>query len=349
MQNAQMMGDEIKADSGIFDASLGQQSNETSGRAINARQVQGEIATFNFPANMAASIKRTWEILVDLIPKVIDTPRAIRILGSDDSDKYVRVNQPDENGNIINDLSRGKYDVVITIGQSFATKRQEAVDAYSEMGKSNPALMAVASDLIIKGMDLPYSDEIAERIRATMPPQIQALLNKDSQKSPEVQHAMMLADQAMQEVQQHGQLVEQASQEVATEKAAAEKAKADAQLQLANIKVAEANLATSEAQFKQLVAETQAKMSSEQKDSDDINERESLSSELQAALAAIQKQAADIGAQYAEMFMQMAQQQPPPTVVVADPPRRKEVVVRRVNGELRGEIVEIPNTTETIQ
>jgi hypothetical protein len=343
MQNAQMMGDEIKADSGIFDASLGQQSNETSGRAINARQAQGELATFNYPANMANAIKRTWEILVDLIPKVIDTPRALRILGSDDADKYVRVNNPDANGNIINDLSRGKFDVVVTIGSSYSTRRQEAVDAYSEMGKSNPALMAVASDLIIKGMDLPYSDEISERIRATMPPQIQALMNKETKQSPEVQHAMQLADQAMQEVQQQGQMVQAAAQEAQTEKAAADKAKADNQITLANIKVAEANLATSEAQFKQLVAETQAKMAGDQQGNDAVNERESLSAELQQALAGIQQQAAELGGQYAQLFTQLANKEvAPPTVVVADPPKQKIVrVSRTANGELVGMIEEV--------
>lgn len=352
IQSAQMMGDEIKADSGIFDASLGQASNETSGRAINARQAQGELATFNFPANMANGIKRTWEILLDLIPKVIDTPRSLRILGPDDADKYVRVNHPDPmTGNIVNDLSQGKYDVVVTIGANYATKRQEAVDAYSEMGKSNPQLMAVASDLIIKGMDLPYSDEIAERIRATMPPPIQALINKDTQQSPEVRHAMMLADQAMQEVQQHGQMVQAAAQEVQTEKAAADKAKADAQLQLANIKVAEANLATSEAQFKQLIAETQAKMASEQNGNDAINDRESLSAELQNALATIQQQAADIGSQYAQLFAQMSQKEvAPPQVVVVDAPKQKIVRVRRdASGELIGMIEEVANAPPTIQ
>lgn len=239
----------------------------------------------------------------------------------------------------------------MTIGTNYATKRQEAVDAYSEMGKSNPQLMAVASDLIIKGMDLPYSDEIAERIRATMPPQIQALFNKDVQQSPEVRHAMMLADQAMQEVQQHGQMVQAAAQEVQTEKAAADKAKADAQLQLANIKVAEANLAASEAQFKQMVAEAQAKMATEQSGNDAINERENLSAELQNALATIQQQAADIGAQYAQLFAQMSQKEVAPTqVVVVDAPKQKIVRVRRdASGELIGMIEEVANAPPTIQ
>lgn len=349
MQNAQMMGDEIKANSGIFDASLGQQSNETSGRAISARAAQGELATFNYPANMANSIKRTWEILVDLVPKVYDTARTLRILGSDDIERFVKVNHPDENGNVINDLSRGKYDVVVTIGPSFSSKRQEAVDAYSEIGKSNPALMAVASDLIIKGMDLPYSSEIAERIRATLPPPIQALINKDMKQSPEVQQAMALANQAMQEVQQHGQMVQQAAQEAQTEQAAADKTKADAQIMLANIKVAEAQLAASEAKFKQMVAETQAKMAADQSGTESANERESLSSELRQALAAIQTQAAEIGHQYAQLFAQMAEQRPPPeppTVVVANPPKQKLVRVRReANGELIGMIEEVASAT----
>lgn len=363
IQNAQMMGDEIKADSGIFDASLGNQSNETSGVAIQSRAAQGEMATFNFPANMANAVRRTWEIIVDLIPMVIDTPRAIRILGADDADKYVRVNHPDEQGNIINDLSRGKFDVIVTTGPSFASKRQEAVQAYSEMGKSNPALMAVASDLIIKGMDLPYSDQIADRIRATLPPQIQAIINGGN-KSPEVQQAMMLADQAMQQVQQQGQMVQAAAEEAQkvssdaqADKAAADKAKADVAVAAANLKVQEAELARDVAKFQELVAKSQMQLMQQQQTATgdaNVGEREQLSAELQQALANIQEQAAQHMQQSAQLLEQavgvVAQtgQQAVGEIAQAVAPQKKTVRTKRVNGKLVGEVVSEDGTSKTV-
>jgi hypothetical protein len=122
MQESQIASEEIKATSGIFDNSLGQQGNETSGRAIAQRQRQGEIATFNYSDNMAKGIRRTHEILIDLIPKIYDTARSVRILGVDGAEKYVKINAPTQDprtGEMVtqNDLTRGKYDVTVTVGR----------------------------------------------------------------------------------------------------------------------------------------------------------------------------------------------------------------------------------------
>ena len=93
IQEAQMASEEIKAVTAIYDASLGGQGNETSGRAIYARQQQGEIATFNYQDNMSKGVQRTYEIIIDLIPEIYDTERELRILGNDGAEDYVRVNQ----------------------------------------------------------------------------------------------------------------------------------------------------------------------------------------------------------------------------------------------------------------
>jgi hypothetical protein len=333
MQNSQIMGEEIKANSGIFDASLGAQSNETSGRAISARQQQGEIATFNYPANMGMGVKRTWEILVDLVPRIIDTPRSMRILGADDSEKYVKVNQPGPNGEVINDLSRGKYDVVITVGPSFSTKRQEAVEAYSQMAQGNPELMQVAGDLIMKGMDLPYADEVAERIKMMLPPPIQQAINKDKPMPPEVQQAMMQVDQAMQQVQQQGQMVQAAAQEAQQEKAEAEKAKSEVQLAIANLK-------TEEAKFQTMVAKAQAEMAQKAADMQATGEsaeleteKQQLSAQLAEALAIIQQQAADFMQQSIAVMAQIQEAQKP--VIVTEAPKARIVAISKENGTYR--------------
>lgn len=244
VQEMEIASEDIKAVTGIYDASLGAQGNETSGKAINARQRQGEIATFNYMDNMGKGIRRTWEILIDLVPKIYDTERTVRILGHDGAEDYAKVNAIGPDGNAINDLSAGQYDVTITIGPSFATLRQEAAEAYGDLASRDPAVMAAAGDLIFKAMDLPYSEQIAERYRALLPPPIQQMLSKDKQLPPEVQAAMNQVQQAQQQVQQHGQLVQAAEQELNQLKAEAASDKAGAQLASANLKTQEAHLAS---------------------------------------------------------------------------------------------------------
>lgn len=240
-----MASEEIKAVTGIFDASLGMDGNEKSGRAIYARQQQGEIATFNYQDNMSKGIRRTWELLLDLIPEVYDTERELRILGNDGAEDYVAVNQvvmDYETGRMvrINDLATGKYDVTITIGPNFATQRQEAAETYGELGRQFPELMSIAGDLVFKSMDLPYAEDIAERLRAILPPQIQQMIDQDTEMPPEVQQAMQQAEQAMAQVQEHAQLVQAAAQELEGEKGEAAAAKAEIRTELANLRAAKA-------------------------------------------------------------------------------------------------------------
>ena len=100
-------------------------------------------------------------------------------------------------------------------------------------------------DLIFKSIDLPYSDEIAERLKAMLPPQIQQTLQEDGQDlPPEVMQAMQQAEQAMQQAQEYGQLVQAASAELEGEKAEDKVAKAGIQTDLANLEKAKAQFDT---------------------------------------------------------------------------------------------------------
>lgn len=219
MQEAQIASDEIKAVTGIFDASMGNQGNETSGRAILARQSQGEIATFNYQDNMSKGVQRTDEIILDLIPHIYDTQRELRVLGSDGAEDYKRVNEevfdPDTGKTVrVNDLSEGKYDVTITTGPSFSTMRQEAAETYGMLTQQFPDIMGVAGDLIFKSMDLPYADDIAERMQSLLPQQIQEQLTADKEVPPEVQQMMMQAQQAMAMVEERAAMVAEAEGEL---------------------------------------------------------------------------------------------------------------------------------------
>jgi hypothetical protein len=339
---AGMARDALKASVGIFNASLGASSNETSGRAIRARQDEGMVATFNFGDNMAKSERRTCEIINSMLPEIYDTERNIRILGQDGAEKYLKINSRDPvTGEVINDISAGKFDFTVTTGPSFATQRQEAAEFYTGLAQTDPSLMAVAGDLIIKSHDYPMADAIAERKKLMLPPQIQQALNKDKPLPPEVEAALAQVQQLQAEVQQRGQLLQQAQAEVQGEKADATKAKAQVDVAVANLKVQEANLATDVANFKALIAQQQLQMAEKQGTQEVANEREQLSAQVQQALAQIQIEAASMLTQFAQA-MQQIQSGMQPQVVVASPPKAKKAVTRRINGELHTEIVEVP-------
>lgn len=338
VQELQLASEEIKAVTGIYDASLGAKSNEQSGKAIVARQQQGEIATFNFADNMGKAIRRTWEILIRLIPKVYDTERELRVLGTDGAEDYVKVNTftigPDGQRVRVNDLAAGRYDVTVTVGPSWATKRMEAAEVYMNLGQAFPPLMQVAGDLIMKSMDLPYSEDVAERLQAMLPPQIQQVLSQGKSVPPEAQAVMQQAAQAMQIVEQKSQLVQAAAQEVEQEKAVAEKAKQEVQQ-------AVAELQTQRAQFeafvaKQLAAIAQKDAQSAQKGAQDgvAADRDSLATEVQTALAAIQQAVAQYMQQAAQTLAEIQARSQPQVVVAPPPPRPKVRAIKRVKGDL---------------
>lgn len=343
IQAAQMSAAALNNTTGITLANEGRVSNETSGRAIRARQDEGMVATYNFGDNMAKAHKRIAEIVIDLMPKIIDTPRSLRILGKDGSEKYIRVNEPDATGKILNDLSQGKIDLVVTTGPSFATQRQEAAEFYTTFSQANPVVAAVAADLIVKAQDYPMSDAIAERLRMGLPPAIQQALNQDKPLPPEAQAALQQAELAMQQVQEQGQLVQQAMGEAQTEKAGADKAKADVQIAIANLKVEEAQLQVQVANFKTLVAQTESKMASANQAKDGEVEKATLSAQLDTALGQITQQAAQLFQQYASQLAQMhgqALSTAQPQVVVANKPMRRVVRAKKVGGEWLAEVSE---------
>lgn len=210
--------DDIKATTGQYDSSLGQTSNERSGKAILARERQTDTGTYHFVDNLARAIRYVTRQIVDLIPKIYDTERVARIVGLDGEVDRVKINpnQPmpvnkivDENGVVIEKIynpSVGRYDVCVTTGPSYMTKRQEALDAMAQLLQANPNLWAVAGDLFVKNMDWPGAEEMAERFAKTIDP----ALMSDDDKPP----ALQAAEQQMQAMQAEMQQMFQMLQNV---------------------------------------------------------------------------------------------------------------------------------------
>ncbi len=168
VQMAQQATSDMKDTIGIYDAALGQSSNERSGVAIFARQRESDVGMFEFIDNYGRAITFTGKILVDLVPRIYDTERTIRTLGEDDSHGIVPINKivvnPDGSQTLINDITAGKYDIAITVGPSYTTQRMQAAESMMKLIQSVPQLMSVIGDLVIKNMDWPGSEKIAERL-----------------------------------------------------------------------------------------------------------------------------------------------------------------------------------------
>jgi len=212
--------DDIKSTTGQYDSSLGATSNERSGRAILAREKQGDTGTYHYVDNLARAIRYTTRQIVDMIPKIYDTQRIARIIGIDGETGMAKIDptqqepvkkivNPENPGIVIEKIYNpgvGKYDVCVTTGPSYMTKRQEALDSMSQLLQGNPNLWAVAGDLFIKNMDWPGAQEMSKRFAKTIDPK---LLETDD-KSP----ALQAAEQQMQAMGQEMEMMHKMLQNV---------------------------------------------------------------------------------------------------------------------------------------
>jgi hypothetical protein len=208
--------EDIKATTGQYNASLGMGSNERSGKAILARQREGDVGTYHYGDNLARGVRHIARQLIDLIPKIYDTQRIARIIGEDGETKMVKINpeqqEPinkivDENGVVVEKIYNpgvGKYDVVAVTGPGYATKRQEALEAMAQLLQGNPQLWQVAGDLFVKNMDWPGAQEMSKRFAKTIDPKIMS----DDDKSPELQAAEQQIQAMGAEMEQMHQMIQ---------------------------------------------------------------------------------------------------------------------------------------------
>lgn len=199
-QARMLAADDIKATTGIYDSALGAKSNETSGIAIRSRATQAQTSNFHFFDNLSSSIAHGGRILNDAISVVYDAARVIRILGEEDQEEIVKINQDfeykGENAHFRMDV--GKYDVSVSTGPSYESKRQEAAQGMLDFTRSLPQAAAVIPDLIAKNLDWPGAEEMANRLKKTLPPGIA----EDDKNQP-------LPPQAQAQMQQMNQMIEQ--------------------------------------------------------------------------------------------------------------------------------------------
>ncbi len=225
LQGMKVAQEEMMLVSGQYQAIMGSPSNETSGKAINARQRQGDNATYHYIDHLAVGIRFLGKILIDLIPKIYDTRRVLQVLGKDGSRQSVHIDPtmpksmvklgpdgqpvPSEAKELENpdfaakvktifNPAVGQYDVIADIGPSYATSRQEAFNAFSQLMQQNQNAAAISLDLWAEAADFPGSDTLAKRARAMLPPAAQG--GADPQVQQLQQHMQQGAEQALQHI-----------------------------------------------------------------------------------------------------------------------------------------------------
>lgn len=187
IKGLQIADEKMKQVAGQYEADLGMPGNERSGVAIQQRQRQGDNATYHYIDNLAIAIRFIGKQLIDLIPKIYDTQRIIKIMAEDGVEHEVEVDpqaqqavqqmQQQEANQVraIFNPNVGIYDVEADIGPAYATRRQEAFQAFMTLAKEDNQIMAKAGDLIIRASDLPMADKIAERMKPQQGPDPQMI------------------------------------------------------------------------------------------------------------------------------------------------------------------------------
>lgn len=203
MEAMQYADTQMQMVTGQYQAEMGAPGNERSGRAINERQRQSDTANYHYTDNQGMALRLIGRILVEALPKVYDTARAITILGLDGTQQQAVVDpnlqtahqvvtpdgQPDPSPDMDPDDAMemqgailavnptiGRYTVEADVGPSFATKRQEAFSDLMQAIGMAPELMGKIGDLLFKCADFPLADEIADRLKpASQDPALMAL------------------------------------------------------------------------------------------------------------------------------------------------------------------------------
>jgi hypothetical protein len=205
----QIASQDMEAGVGMFKANLGVQGNETSGRAIQARKMEGDTATFHYADNMTRSISHLGRIVVDMLPRIFDEKRVARIMGDDGRPDFVTIApgsgkaQREGKRTTQIDLTAGQYDVRVTAGAAHITQRQQTADALTMVLQAAPQFAAVLAPALMKVQDWPDADKYANALLAMAPPEVKAIIDgeeEDEQIPPQVQAQLQQMQQQMEQM-----------------------------------------------------------------------------------------------------------------------------------------------------
>jgi len=209
-----LASEQLKEVTGIYDASLGAGGSEKSGKAIIARQKQGTVGSYHYVDNQATAIKHMTRIMVDIVPEIYDTERAVRMLGEDETEKIVMVNKMHGDQNDpekLYDLTVGKYDIVIDVGPDYETKRMETAENLMNIMQSNPQSAAPIMDLLYRNLDFTYAAEAGDRMKKIIQTQFPGVIEdeEDNQGGKQTEAQLQAMVQDLQKVMQAHQMTMQ--------------------------------------------------------------------------------------------------------------------------------------------
>ncbi len=233
MQQLEIADVELRDTVGIQKAALGQESNETSGVAIQKRKQESDTGQYAYIDNLGDAIKTESKIILSMIPEIFDVPTTLRILGKDMKEKIIFVNQQ---GGI--DLLTGKYDVDMSIGGSYSTQREEFQEKLTNILPQIPEdYRAVISDLLFEMQDFHKADDVAERLKFVIKSQFPGLIQEEEESDA---------------VDEEGQPVDQPVEPVEGEEPIDPEAVAEQRVAKIELETAEVKLAQEEAKLEGL-------------------------------------------------------------------------------------------------
>ena len=230
---------------GQYAADVGDKGPERSGPAIIARQTPGDVGTFAFLDNLSRAIAHSGRVVNEMIPEIYDTERDVRLRNVDDTETFVPINtsagdalkairqNPERYRGLsqrqlvesmrkggpeakFNDITVGKYDVIVSVGPSYTTQRQEASQNIFTLINSMPDKMGIAADLLVENMDFPGSEKLSARLRKLLPPGMAELRPGEDPPKPQppplqfqVQMGKLEVEKMKIDVQKERQKVEQ--------------------------------------------------------------------------------------------------------------------------------------------
>jgi hypothetical protein len=250
----QMAEQNFYGTSGIYPASLGQKSNEQSGKAIMARQREGDVSTSNYADMFKRALIYAGKIFEDLRKKIYDGSREFQVMSEDNKTRGVKINQkyqdPKTGKMIEYDMTKGKMGVAVTTGVSYTTKREESREAQIQLFQANPQAMLPALPMIVRSMDWPNADKTADAIERGLPPELRDPDRQAEQMQGIPPMAQAQLQQAQQIIQQLGQALQEAQQ-------AADDKQAEAQMKMGELQI-KAQSAQTQAEKNRIDAELKA-------------------------------------------------------------------------------------------
>lgn len=153
------------------------QGQVVSGRALQRRDKLSDQSHSQYYKGKKLAVAHAWRIMLDWFPHYYSEARMQRIIGGDGKPQMIKLNEQvmgaDGVATVKNDMTVGRFDVVMEAGPSHETMREESADTLVEIvtspGPMGEIVAKTAPDLVFRSMPGLYTEEIADRLAAQTP------------------------------------------------------------------------------------------------------------------------------------------------------------------------------------